>query len=349
MKGNKNMKTKMNRFGRWLLAAALVGAWLGNARAEETECDSGATPEIRTYFKAKEKELPKSGPRCQYNEKGNCIRIELKGYLYLPDDTSKPAPILIYNHGSGQDVKPGSFREIGHYFTKLGYVVFIPHRFGHGCSTGTYFGKVCEKEADEGACQMKFLHEQVDDVDLAIKYVKSLKNKDGTKLGDGDRVAIMGHSFGGIITQFANTRDLGQKAVVDVAGGSQSWNWNKSARDELKDAVAKGVAPTLFFEPMNDKSIEPALVLPMVAGRHCRLFETILFPPTDSNGDGKITAADYEDDPRDTAHTHTMNHTKTYGPAVQEFLTRYFTEPAKPFDKLCEWTSSQPQDPFELY
>jgi hypothetical protein len=195
---------------------------------------------------------------------------------------------------------------------------------------------------------MKYLHEQVDDVDLAIKYVKSLKNKDGTKLGDGDRVAIMGHSFGGIITQFANTRDLGQKAVVDQAGGSQSWNSNESARDELKDAVAKGVAPTLFFEPMNDQSIEPALTLSVVAGRHCRLFEMILFPPIDTDEDAdkdyKITAADYEKDPRDKAHVRMMKHPKTYGPAVQEFFTRYFTNPAKPFDKLCEGTSSQPQD-----
>jgi dienelactone hydrolase len=341
------------RFGRWLLACALVGAWLGNARAEERDlqflpkCDSGATGEIRTYFEVKEKDLPRNDPRCNYNEKGDCIRIVLMGYLFLPDDTSKPAPILIYNHGSGQVVKLEC--EIGHYFTKLGYVVFFPHRFGHGLSSGTYFGKVCEKEADEGACKMKFLHEQVDDVDHAIKYVKSLKNKDGTKLGDGDRIAIMGHSFGGIITQFANTRDLGQKAVVDNAGGSQSWNSNKSARDELRDAVAKGVAPTLFFEPMNDQSIEPALTLSVVAGRHCRLFETILFPPIDTDEDDdkkdyKITAEDYEKDPRDKAHVRMMKHPETYGPAVQEFLTRYFTNPAKPFDKLCEGTSSQPQD-----
>jgi dienelactone hydrolase len=326
-----------------------AGANQGGGRnaGDEDKCPNDQNPEIKTYFEATKKQLPRNGPRCEYNKKGNCIRIELKGYLFLPDDTSKPAPILIYNHGSGEDVKAKQICKLSHYFSSKGYIVFIPHRFGHGLSTGTHFGEACSKDADPGACKMRFLTEQIEDIKWALDYVKSLKNKDGSKKGDPDRIAIMGHSYGGIVSQFANTRDLGQKAIVDVAGGSQSWNDNESARQDLKDAVAKGVAPTLFFEPLNDQSIEPALVLPAVAGRHCRLFESILYPAIDTDDDDssdKITADDYKKDPRDVAHGDTMHHPDVWGPAVEEFLTRYFTKPAKPFDKLCEGTSSQPQD-----
>jgi dienelactone hydrolase len=316
---------------RCLAIALLVLAALP-ARADD--CPPG---DVVTYYQPAT--LPATlDTRCQL-EGGKCVKLEMKGFLYYPPASARrkaPYPIIIYNHGSGP--KPGPACVEGNYFASLGYVVFVPHRRGVGRSTGVapeeYNRLYCSKKGDPGFCKMEYLRKQIEDVETAIEFLK--KQRD---VAPRDLV-LMGHSFGGIVTTMANTRDLGQRAIVDFAGASQSWEANPAAVAEMKHEVENAVAPIFFVEPMNDHSIAPTIELARVAGRACREFQSLVYPAIDVNGDGKIDRADYDPvESRDKAHVASMRATDAWGPAVDEFISRYLAHPARPFDHLCHGTS----------
>jgi dienelactone hydrolase len=72
------------------------------------------------------------------------------------------------------------------------------------------------------------------------------------------RIATMGNSFGGIISVFAAER-IPYCAVVDAAGGAQTWSPELSKR--LSSAVRQSQAPIFFFQAENDYSVAPTEVL----------------------------------------------------------------------------------------
>lgn len=72
------------------------------------------------------------------------------------------------------------------------------------------------------------------------------------------RVATMGNSFGGIITVLAAER-IPYCAVVDAAGGAQTWSPELSKR--LARSVRNSKAPIFFFQAENDYSVAPTEVL----------------------------------------------------------------------------------------
>jgi dienelactone hydrolase len=299
---------------------------------------------------------------------------ELKGYLYKPASTSKTPdagwPLIVYNHGSEE--LPGDMCELGSYFADLGYVVFVPHRRGHGKSTGQYLTDRCGTSSDPGQCNMDYLHLQVDDVSAALAYLKTLSvhkgvstiqpivpvsdinpfqlKKNAFPLVDTAKIGFIGHSFGGILSVFANEQDLGQKAVVDIAGCSQSWH-NTSSRNAMVASIQTALRPTFLLEPMNDQSIEPTYKLAWYAAEQCRQFQATLYGAVDINDDGVIDDKDYAEDPdntddvsegRNIAHGRfTTEKIKTWGPAADEFLQRYFKNPSLGFSHRCIGTSIQ--------
>jgi dienelactone hydrolase len=329
--------------------------------------DCAASPELRTYYKP-DKLPDKVSTRCDVKN-GKCAALELKGWLYVPKPTVKKVevtasrpilrmgdrpPLFIWNHGSEEMATgPGDKCDMASYFRDLGFVVFVPHRRGHGKSTGVFFDEYTttycslanapKQVSVSGPCKMEYLHTQVDDIEEAIKYVKGLKDGSGKPLVDATRIVIAGYSFGGITSVFANMKNLGQKVVLDGGGGSQSWEGNESARDEMKKAVASAVAPIYFFEPMNDRSIDATIELSRTAGQNCRQYQATLFPAVNTDTDDKITKADYAtSDARDKAHGSFGSKPDVWGPAAIEFINRYFETPAQPFDTFCKGTSSQP-------
>jgi len=72
------------------------------------------------------------------------------------------------------------------------------------------------------------------------------------------RIATMGNSFGGIITVLAAER-IPYCAVVDAAGGAQTWSPELSKR--LAASVRNAQAPIFFFQAENDYSLAPTEVL----------------------------------------------------------------------------------------
>ena len=345
------------------VACMLLLAVSSVAFADDDKC----TPELKTYYKP-DKLPDKVTSRCEVKD-GKCVSVELKGYLYLPPKPKLKkaakmiaagsasaklvgAPLILFNHGS--EKLPMKKCSIGMYFAKLGFVVFMPYRFGQGKSTGAieeeFIKSFCSTPGQGAACKMEYLHEQVKDVEQAIDYVKGLKDANGKPLVNSERIIIGGHSFGGIVSVFANTKDLGQKAVFDASGASHTWS-AESTRKDLKAAVKDAVAPIYFFAPMNDHSIDSTIELSRTAGLNCRQYQVTLFPAEDADGDGKITKLDYasdwdkdgdDSDPRNKAHGTYMEKNDVWGPSLMEFINRSFEHPAQPFDTLCKGTSSQP-------
>ena len=266
--------------------------------------------------------------------------IKLKGYLYLPggksiSDSLDELPAIIYNHGSGstnhgQIVNHAC--EMAEYFTSRGFAFFIPHRRGHGDSTGMYVGDFVDimaanqSSAAKHAWTLLYLQDQTYEVSRAIDFLSTLKNSAKKPVIDMNKVAIMGHSYGGMVTLFNNNLLTTHKAAVDIAGASESWDAydnedgsldNSSASiDVLKAAVRGANKPIFFFEPKNDVSTRPTIVLSKVAG----------------DADERYQAAIYGPVPLDPGETTTDAHSKfvteqdqveKWGPAVIEFLARH--------------------------
>jgi pimeloyl-ACP methyl ester carboxylesterase len=225
----------------------------------------------------------------------------------------------------------------------------MPNRRGHGdgasASTGQYLTEHCKN--NDGQCKMDYLEMQVADIEKGIAFALAYK-QGGKKVADPKRLAIMGHSYGGIATMLANKQDLGQQAVIDTSGASQSWNDNEAARKTMKEAARKAVKPMYMLEPLNDRSIWPTIELAAEAGKHCRMYQSAIFGTIDSNDDGTTNLKDYKGDwdgdgqdidPRDKAHGVFSSATDTWGPSVLEFMTRNFERPVKTFTHNCQGTS----------
>ena len=171
--------------------------------------------------------------------------LRIQAYLYRPQGDG-PFPVVIYNHGSrdGRERESVPFQYIGRMLTRAGYVVLVPERRGYGKSDGMiWWQEVSTPSQVPGRLQA-----ETDDVLAALPYLQTLAYVD-TK-----RMAIMGWSFGGIVTILAVSRSNAFRAAVDQAGGALTWDGNPSTRAALTAAAEKSTTPTLFMVAANDRT-----------------------------------------------------------------------------------------------
>ena len=127
---------KKLRSSQVLWLATVVAAVLSGRRAAAANaCPTGG--ELRTYYKAGPYATTGGDSRCDMYSPVPGVHIctiELKGYLFIPSTPLKASgwPFILYNHGSEE--LPGPKCDIGEEFASRGYVVFVPHRRGHGLS-----------------------------------------------------------------------------------------------------------------------------------------------------------------------------------------------------------------------
>ncbi len=244
-----------------LVAALLLTAGTASlpSIAQAQSCTvSNADFSVVTYFK---KRVPLLGPRCDMAKlSGSPPRCmaELKGFLYMPKAAGKHSAV-VWNHGSGQALlkdgvtpDPGADNcELAKFFVDKGYIVFAPQRRGTGMSSGVYHRDVLDRiEADDGpvpadAALGPLLSEQTQDVQSAVDFVRHHARSNG-------RVALMGHSFGGMVTLFSAAKVSHIKAAVDSAGGALSWNTYPYLRAYLVIQTPLVKIPTLTTVRLND-------------------------------------------------------------------------------------------------
>jgi dienelactone hydrolase len=243
-----------------------------------------------------------SDTRCDAGQVGSCT-IDLEGYLFFPQGASGPLPTIVWNHGSEQN--PGPKCTIAEYFVPRGYVVFVPLRRGHTPSTGVYVGSYT------AGTKISYLEIQVDDVTTAWNFVKTQTS--GSSSVDATRMAIAGHSFGGIETLLTNATALGQRAAIDLCGDSESWGVPEN-ETALRAAIDAAQAPIFFAQPQNDVHIDPTVQYSLEAGTHMQMYQATIYPP--------VPAAAT---PQDAHVKFVTNATQVaiWGPGALDFLHRY--------------------------
>jgi hypothetical protein len=224
--------------------------------------------------------------------------INLRGLLYLPGRTSiagsKPhLPVVIFVHGSTTGGTAPDATAMAQYFTHHGYAFFAVHRRGHGLSTGVDIDAPqcsgCTVVQDDTK-RLANLKRQVFEVRHAIARLLKLKTSaaTGSKLViNPNKVALLGHSLGGIITLYANTAHIGQRTIIDIAGASEQWDRFDSedgtidghgpSIEALKQVVSEHVTPPMFVQPTNDCSTVPTDAFSEVVADQNKVYEATLF------------------------------------------------------------------------
>src|SRR4051794_25346017 len=95
----------------------------------------------------------------------------LNGFLYKPQ-RGRPLPPILYRQRP--EPRPGAKPEIGNFFASKGYVLFVPHRRGHGRSPAD---RQVDALFDQGLRGIIALHEiHLEDILAALAYLRSLSD-----------------------------------------------------------------------------------------------------------------------------------------------------------------------------
>jgi len=198
----------------------------------------GATVVVRATPAA-----PENPPHSTVFYQSGGLRIE--AYLYTPPGNG-PFPLVIYNHGSraGRERVEAPFPFVGRVLTNAGYAVLVPERRGYGQSGGQTFAE--EVGNDKGVRFLARQRAEAGDALAALDYAATVPSLDRAHM------AIMGWSFGGIVTVLAASQSSSFLAAVDQAGGSLSWNGSPTLQNAMRDAAGKIRIPVLCMVAEND-------------------------------------------------------------------------------------------------
>jgi len=209
-------------------------------------------------------------------------KLELRGFLFKPEGNG-PFPAVLYNHGS--EKLPGSKPEIGNFFAANGYVLFVPHRRGHGRSPGDYIMDALRiaTSTTRGQLTVSLLEEQQQDVMAALEY---LKNR---QYVNARRIAVAGCSFGGIQTLLAAEKDVGLRAAIAFAAAAMTWRESIEIQSRLVAAVRRAAVPVFLVQAENDRDLSPTRVLSKEMELAGKAHKAVVYPPygvTTADGHG---------------------------------------------------------------
>jgi len=180
--------------------------------------------------------------------------LKLEAYLYKPEG-SGPFPLIVYNHGSaqpGDEAREWPAPYIARLFVPAGYALLVPERRGYAKSEGVSFSK--EIGSDRGPRFAERQRQEAGDVNAAVEY---LLDHPAFSI-DRRRIAIVGWSFGGIVTTLAASRSDKYAAVVVQAPGALNWDRSPDLRKALLAAAPAIRAPLSCMAAANDLTTESA-------------------------------------------------------------------------------------------
>jgi dienelactone hydrolase len=223
-----------------------------------------------------------SGPDTISVQSGN---LTLKALLWRPGGKG-PFAAVIFTLGSYPDsdtthdpVKDASI--LGPLFSGRGYIYLAIFRRGVGLSkaqgvnSADLMENAFKKNGQEGrnAVQLKQLEtDQLQDMRAGLAYLRKRPDV------DKQRMAIMGHSFGGSLTLLVAEQDPLLKALVIFAGSGYSWNLSPQLRSRLISAVNNITAPIMIIHAKNDYSTTPGYALDSVLNRLNKPHELKIYP-----------------------------------------------------------------------
>jgi len=207
--------------------------------------------------------VPPTAPQIADVDSGE---LHLKGYFWKPAGQG-PFPAILFNHGSGagdpQHTAGRTMAEaasnLAPIFLKHGYAFFYLCRRGQGLSAdqGPFMQDLLKQAEAKGADARKQLHYQLvtgselDDALAGLTFLKAAPDV------DPKRIAIVGHSFGGMLTLLSGDHDSTIRAEVAFAAGANSWRASQELRDRTLAAVGKTAAPVMLVYAANDYDTTP--------------------------------------------------------------------------------------------
>ena len=240
--------------------------------------------------------------------------LRLESYLYRPAGPG-PFPLVVYNHGSAtpdEEKKEWPAPFIARLLVPAGYAVLVPERRGYAKSEGRTFSE--EIGADRGPRYVARMDAEAGDVVAAVDDV----TRDPSLRVDSKRVAIMGWSFGGIVTTLAAARGPRFAAVVVQAPGALNWDRSSDLRKALTKAAARIEVPIQCLVAENDRTTESARAICEQA--HGTPAELKVYPP--------FTPATLRENSAPGHALFSFQGVKIWGPDLLAFLARHLPPPS---------------------
>jgi dienelactone hydrolase len=190
--------------------------------------------------------------------------VTLHGMLWRPEGSGR-FPAILINHGSGRS--PEELRRLGPYegqaetlgpvFARHGYVLLFLFRRGVGLSSDQGTSAVdlmnsavaAQGQDARNALQLDLLEgREMGDAQSGLAFLRHLPYVDAQKL------ALVGHSFGGSLTLLMAEREPQLRAVVVFSAAGFSWEHSPSLQSRLLAAVEHATAPIFLIHAANDYS-----------------------------------------------------------------------------------------------
>ena len=238
----------------------------------------------------------------------NSGSLKLRALLWQPKGEG-PFPAVLFFPGSGLNPQP---EKIGPVFARHGYVFLGLFRSGQGLSArqGSETSVLVEREraaqGDDAANRLQLELLERDQLEQQLSALKVLRSM---KIVDSGRVALVGHSFGGLLAMMNAARDSSIRAVVNFGGGARSWPRSSYLRDTLIRASGNIKSSVFFIQAANDYSVAPSEILDAELAKRGSPHQLKIFAPfgkTASEGHNIIYLA-----------------VSTWEQEVFEFLDRY--------------------------
>ena len=194
--------------------------------------------------------------------------LKLKGLLWHPDIGGK-LPTIIFCHGSYEtgDTRYDAVEDIssiGPLFAKHGYIFLGLLRRGVGLSRGQgensadLMAKAFEENGQEGRNRIQLQQLETDQLDDMIAGLDFLRKRNDV---DKNRIAVVGHSFGGSLALVLAEHDPSVRAVINFSSAGYSWDRSPQLRNRLIEAVKNISAPIMMLQAKNDYSLHPGYAL----------------------------------------------------------------------------------------
>jgi dienelactone hydrolase len=191
--------------------------------------------------------------RADYESDG----LLLQGYLF-EGARDEPKPGIVFSHGSEGLLSEQlvALRRLA----DLGYVCYAAVRRGFNTNPGRlYMEELTVEWGDAGfdADLVRGLSLDADDVLAALSW---LARRPGV---DSSRIALVGHSFGAVVSLLASQDKHASaiRSVVSFAGPSITWPIAPRLQDELRMAASRIKVPVFLAQAANDNSLAPTYAL----------------------------------------------------------------------------------------
>ncbi|HEX4561075.1 MAG TPA: alpha/beta fold hydrolase [Gemmatimonadales bacterium] len=213
--------------------------------------------------------------------------LRLRAVLWRPSGRG-PFPAVFFSHGSGHAAgSPFGPNQrhpeiLGPLFAKHGYVFLYLYRRGDGLSAGqgTESGDLMDRalatDGEEARDRLQVQLLETDEMSDALAGLTLLRSLPEV---DPQRVAVVGHSFGGALTLLLAAHDTTLRAAVVFATAAYGWVRSAQLRRRLLTAIEHTAIPIFFIHAANDYSIAPAESLGTEMTRLGKPHRVKIYPP----------------------------------------------------------------------